>query len=137
MGTVKEIAAYLAQPSIVGPIVSTYKLPEATDGSKDRVLCVRPFGGAGPEFGLGNPGIRREMPAIQILTRGIPFDSDEPETRIQKAFQALPKIQGMLVGGVYYEMIWPQQSPFVFENDAKNRVVWICNFVIKKDVSPP
>jgi hypothetical protein len=104
----------------------------------DKVLVLRPSGGAPGEFGFGVPGLLFENPGLQLFCRGEADDEVEPLGRIRRAYLELCKIQGMILppSNVRYLMLRPQQAPFKFQTDPSRRVEFLVNFLIEKDAHP-
>ena len=127
-----EIAAYLATVSPSLGLIKVGPLP----ATPDVCIAVGGYGGAPPTHGFGTLGIQYEEPGVQLLVRGAPHDSVEPEARAQRVYQAMAKIQGMTLSGTKYLMVRPQQSPFELKRDDQDtRVVFAANFLCEKEPS--
>ena len=98
-------------------------------------LSLMEYGGSAPDLGFGMQGIKHEHASVQLMTRGAPDDYDEPRTRIESAFQALSKIQGLTINGVFYLLVKPKQSPYLFARDDSKRVRFVVNFSVDKEPS--
>lgn len=104
----------------------------------DPDVCAAVFesGGAPPDFGFGQAGIKYENPAVAIWFRGDPHDSAGPHDRIRQAYLELAKIQAENVGSTPYLTVTPLQAPFILRrDDNKRRVIWVFNLLAQKEPS--
>jgi len=116
---------------VVGRDIFIGVLPERPDA----VIGVNESGGQAPEFGFGDDGLKHETPNLQIVVRGARGDYSGPRALIQTIYTELPKIQGETVGGTYYHMVKPSQSPFPMTRDDDARVVFAFNALCTRTVA--
>jgi hypothetical protein len=128
-----ELAAFFETQSlgVRGSSLFVGHLPD----TPDLVLVVYEYGGNPPLHGFGMSGLQYEEPAVQIVTRGVPKDYAEPRARIESAYRLLATVQGMTLSGTSYLFCAPQQSPFLFNRDQKDRVLFAVNAVCQKKLS--
>ena len=131
MALLDELAAYLATVSPSLGLIVKGSMP----ATSDVCLSLQEYGGAPPTTGFGTPGLQYEMPGVQILARGVAHDYQEPRARIERAYQALAKVQGTTLSGTKYLMVRPQQSPFLLERDGNERCVFAVNCLAEKEPS--
>ena len=134
-GMLTEVGTYLA---------AQLTLTKATDlfegimpPSPDACLSINDFPGAASTLGFGvTTGVQLENPGLQVLTRGEAGDYDTPRNQAHNARQALAKVQGMTLSGTDYELIIPQQSPFILDRDDDDeRIVFAFNCRVRKEPS--
>lgn len=136
-----EIAAHLAAaPDSVGTVGQTIHkgtLPEPEPNQTvGTMVAVYEYGGGPPNGGFSNPGLRDEMPGVQVVVRGgTPRDYNTPRTVAETIYKKLAKVQATTLSGTRYRMIKPQQSPFLLERDGNGRVKIACNFMCEKEMS--
>jgi len=99
------------------------------------VIGVNETGGMAPEFGFSSPGLKYETPNLQIVVRGERGDYAGPRARIEAIYLALAEIQGETVGGTYYHMVKPSQTPFELTRDDDARIVFAFNALCKRTVA--
>lgn len=139
MGVLNEVAAKLAALGLgtVGTDIHMGSLP----ATPDVAIAVQEYGGMSGEMGFGTPGIRTEIPALQILVRGVPHDYAGPRVRAETAYQGLARVEAETLsaglGGTsaFYESIHPQQPPFELRRDGNQRVEIAFNVTCRKDLS--
>jgi hypothetical protein len=126
-----EIRAFLLTQGFVSASLFIGTMPDLPDAC----AALYEYGGAPPTKGFGVPGLKYEMPGVQIVTRGAAWDYTGPRDQIEIAFKKLPTIQAMTLSGTKYLMLRPQHSPYLLERDAKNRVKFTCSFLAEKELS--
>lgn len=139
MAFLNEIATKLAALGVgtVGSTLYIGILPETPDAC----TSIFEYGGLGPDFKIGTTGIDFETPAVQVICRGVAWDYATPRANISTAYTGLAAVEAATLtsssGGTsaFYHWIHPQQSPFIMERDANNRVLFACNFLCEKDLS--
>lgn len=92
------------------------RMPEAPDS----LLALDLTGSGAPLYVANVPGVAYEIPIVQVVARDRDYDS--AYARAHAAYNRLAPVHGLYVNGVYYENIWPQQSPFVMGYDAADRI---------------
>lgn len=127
---VDEIAAYLGT---ITPTLGTI-VKRKSPATPNAVMVVLRYGGLPPEHQFGSPGFKRENIGIQIRARGEEGVSLEPEQRILRAFEAIGKIQAMTLSGTKHFIALPQQSPYLLEEDANKRSIYVFNFILYKEL---
>lgn len=131
-----QIQAYLAllNPSI-GPI---YKLK--TPDAPDIVNVILFSGGDSPDGEFGFSGMPWLTPGLILRTRGAKDQEQEPLDRMMRIFDHVLKIQALNItdaatGKTYrWEIVRPDQMPFIFERDALARTVWTSNWSMRAHV---
>ena len=126
-----EVHNYLAGLSPTLGLIVKGTMP----ATPDVCLSLFEYGGAPANMGFNVAGVQHEMPGLQVVTRGAPEDYVEPRNRIERAYQALAKIQGSTVQGTQYLMVKPQQAVFLLDRDESKRVRFVVNFLCEKEPS--
>jgi hypothetical protein len=91
--------------------------------------------GLEPQPGFGVVGIQHERPGIQVRFRGEKRDSATPYASAQAAYRLLIESWGTELSGTQYLTLTPSQSPYILERDANNRVIWVFNALLEKELS--
>lgn len=134
MGLTTEVMNYLVSLGYGTPGTNLWR--GILQDTPDVAMAIYQYGGAGSTPGFNVPGVKEDMPGIQIKTRGIAFDYDGPEVRCLNAARDLVKVQAQLLSGTKYRMIRMQQSvPSVFERDTKNRVIFVISLLAEREVA--
>lgn len=131
MTVLSEIRAFLIANGFASATLFIGTMPDLPDAC----AALYEYGGGSPSKAFGFPGLRYEMPGVQIITRGIAWDYTGPRDQIEVAFKKLPTIQGATLSGTRYLMLRPQHSPYMLERDAKNRLRFTCSFLAEKELS--
>lgn len=128
-----ELSARITSQSLVntGYTVFTGYLPP----SPHLAIALYETGGTGMErfFGGSAPVDRA---GLQVVVRGAPQDYATPRRQMEKLYQGLSDWTAFTQSGVRYLNFVPLQSPFVFNRDETERVVFAVNFLVWKELSP-
>ena len=127
-----EIKTRLTAEGLVatGYTVLRGKMP----ATPDKVIVLREGGGAGLERFMGSASI--EQPALQVLVRGAAFDYDGPRQVIERIYQAAQGWGAFAVSGVRYLGLTALQAPNKLREDENERVEFVVNFFVQKELSP-
>ena len=133
MSVADEIIALLATGSIGVYEVDLFKnrMPE----TPNTCGCVFDTAGVAPQAGFGVAGIQHETPGVQIRFRGEKRQSAEPYAKAQSAYRLLMANWGAVLSNTQYLTLKPLQSPFILERDGNERVVWVFNALLEKELS--
>lgn len=132
MATIAEVTAYLVSAGVataVGTDLFEDALPET---SPDTAMAVVMTGGRSSEKEFGSPGIGREFPQMQFLSRAVSFDT--ARANAQAAHDALGRVDAESLSSVFYESVNPS-PPFLLKVDDNRRPVYVLNASIIKDLS--
>jgi minor capsid protein len=80
------------------------------------------------------PGLGWELPSVQVLVRGAPYDYAGARTWAQDIFVALGTVKNQTLSGTYYFWISPHQSVFKLRDDDYARPIVTCQFTCAKAV---
>jgi hypothetical protein len=127
-----EISARLSSESLVttGYTVVRGKVP----ATPDKVIVLRETGGAGPERFLGGSA-SVEQPALQVIVRGAKHDYDGPRLQIEQIYQAAMGWGAFTASSVRYLGLTPLQAPTKLRDDENERVEFVVNFLVQKELS--
>lgn len=127
---VDDIASLIATDGFGTLSVDLFRgdLPPSPDG----VAAVNEYpGGAAVTF-FGTRSIN-ERPRVQILVRGVAYDSQTPRLRIERIYQALMDRGAFTVNSTRYMALEPVQPPFPMGKDDNKRWVYAVNFAVTKE----
>lgn len=122
---VRDIAQLLQNAGVgtLGVDIFLGQLP----ASPDNVVAIFEYTGEPPEL---HSNI--EFPSVQVLVRDNGYNAGR--LRIGQAQSTLHGVHETLVNGKRYLLIKANQSPAFLERDGNNRVIFIINFTIFKEV---
>lgn len=128
MALLDELATYVEGAGVTNVFKGV--LPE----SPDACVALLETGGLPSRHTMsGGPGSAiTERPGVQVLVRGAARDYQEPRTRARTVFNRLDGTANTDLSGVRYLSIFAEQSPFLVDRDANERVVIGFNCLVEK-----
>jgi hypothetical protein len=134
MAFLDEIATRVA--TAIGGTVGTNVFKGSMPNDPDACVAVYEYGGRAADHGFGVvTKVQHEHPAVQVLVRGIADDYSTPRTTAETIRNSLAQVQATTLSGVFYLLITPAQSPFLFKRDENERVYIACNYNCDKEPS--
>lgn len=127
-----EIHTRLTDQSLVttGFTVSRGKMLD----SPDKVIALYEASGVAPDRFLGSTATL-DNASLQVVVRGEPRDYETPRLQIERIYQAMCDWGAFTASGVRYTGIMPLQSPFFFQRDQNERILFAVNFLVSKAFS--
>lgn len=95
------------------------------DSPNDIITIYQTPGLPGDEI-FNDPGIRYEHPGLQIKNRSADYNTGM--TKAEELYRLL-QLTNVILGGRLYQRIMPTHNPFLLERDAKQRSVFITNYL--------
>jgi len=134
-----DVAAYL-ETAGVGTVVTTWTgtgtgsdiFTGQMPADCDEGLLLSEFGGAPPEFDLGDAGVHYERPLFQVYCRHTVRVTGR--ALIEAAYVALASVVNQTLGSTKYLRIEPIGQPAQVNppQDAQGRWEWFANFHAEK-----
>ena len=125
--TVDEVLAHLAANG--HPNGGKGNLP----GTPDDAFACWEYGGSEGEHVKGQAAPTIEKPRIQVIVRSKFYDT--ARLKAERIYRLLNGFSGSL-GGVAYFDIRALQPPYYLDRDDLNRVRFVWNMKVKKELSP-
>lgn len=98
----------------------------------DELICVFQYRGRPPEYVQESYMPIAEYPQIQIVTRS--YDPERAEELAYKAWRAIAAITNATLSGTRYRSIRPDASPALLGRDASERILFVFNAAVDKEV---
>lgn len=117
--------AQLLQTGGIGTLGADLFLGQLPD-SPDNCVAVFEYAGGPPDLHWGG-----EYPGLQVLVRNKSYEAGR--AKIEAAKNVLHGLAETKVNNHRYLLIRANQSPFLLERDASDRVVFVCNFSVIKE----
>jgi hypothetical protein len=102
--------------------------------SQDAITALVETPGFPPEYIHNDVVPSREMPVVQILTRGAPYDYATARAWAQDLWLALGSIRNQTLSGTFYLGVQPIQAVFKLRDDDYARPIMTCQFRCDKSV---
>ncbi len=127
-----ELASYLASNG--GGTVYVGDLP-AED--PDTASALKIYGGLTSDVKFGNPGIYREWPAIQVVSRGAQRDQVSAYTQAKVVHDLLTNLNlpQVINGTRYYTLSVRTPISAILGKDERDRYLYSFNIMVQKDPS--
>lgn len=127
----EEIGAYL-QANGEG-VVNTTLFFSGLPDSPDLAASFWEYGGEAPAHVKDQAGAVYEIPRFQVITRAKNYS--QARAWAERIYRLLDGFSGG-IEGVHYASIRALQSPFFLDRDEKNRPRIVCNYQVRKELSP-
>lgn len=128
VGTKLAAATIPTQDLTLGTNLFLGRLPE----SPDTCVAIYQFAGLGPMDQLGTAAPNLEVPSLQVRCRATSYAT--AEALANDIWGVLVVILNETLTSTRYLRIEPQQSPFPLERDTQDRVIFIANYNVTKEV---
>ena len=133
-----DLGTYL-QAEGLGTLATTLfigGLPVDAPGAStpDAITALVGTPGRPPEYVHDAPGVSREMPTLQTLTRGAPYDFAAAEAWAMQIWLAFGRIRNQWLSGTWYLGVRPLHSVWKLREDDYARPLFTAQFLIDKSV---
>ena len=133
MGLLDEIGQLLEDNGL-GTQATDLFIGDTPQEAPDTVTTVVESSGGPPLFAHDIVGVNVEQPSFQIYTRAGRYDV--ARLRNEDIFIFLNKQVNVTLSGTVYPRIIAQQSPFSIGRDDNHRAEIVCNYSVRKGISP-
>lgn len=115
------------------------QLPDAALGAitvPDVAAVLNEYGSVAPSTRFGQPGVWREQPRVQVMTRSNPRDPVSGRRRLETIYRTLTAMPMLMtINGIQYYVVRALQSPFWLKVDDRWRHLHVVNLEFVKDPS--
>jgi len=133
MGMLDEIGQLLEDNGL-GTQATDLFLGDTPQEAPDEVTTVVETSGLPPLFAHDVVGFNIEQPSFQIYNRAPRYDT--ARLNAENVFIFLNKQVNVTLSGTFYPRIVAQQSPFSLDRDDNHRAQIVCNYSVRKGLSP-
>lgn len=128
IGTKLAAATISTQDLTLGTNLFLGRLPE----SPDTCVAIYQFAGLSPIDQLGSAAPNLEVPSLQVRCRATSYAT--AEALANDVWGVLVLILNQTLTSTRYLRIEAQQSPFPLERDTQDRVIFVSNYNVIKEV---
>lgn len=101
--------------------------------SPDACIAVYEYAGREPERTFtATPTVRR--PRVQAVIRAAKEAYAAAESKARSVWSALESVVGVTINGKLYHSVMALQDPFFLRRDEKERIYFVCNFEVTREV---
>ncbi len=99
----------------------------------DTCVTLYETGGRAAEDFFGDGTVpAMERPSVQMRVRASGYST--ASALAGDVWQALTKVSNDTLSGTLYQRVMPLQSPFAFDRDDRDRMVFVANFTVLRNV---
>lgn len=130
MSVIDELATYLSANG--GGSVFAGPIPSEPDTASALLL----YGGLKSLVKFGGPGIYREQPTFQVISRGPQDDQAAAYTQAKLVHDILTNLNlPLLIGGVRYYTLTVRIPARLLQQDEQSRYIFVASMGVMKDPS--
>ena len=128
IGTKLAAATISTQDLTLGTNLFLGRLPE----SPDTCVAIYQYAGLRPIDQLGTAAPNLEQPSLQVRCRATSYAT--AEALANDIWGVLVVILNQTLTSTRYLRVEPQQSPFPLERDTQDRIIFVANYNVTKEV---
>jgi hypothetical protein len=128
IGTKLAAATISTQDLTLGTNLFLGRLPE----SPDTCVAIYQYAGLRPLDQLGTAAPNLEQPSLQVRCRATSYAT--AEALANDIWGVLVVILNQTLTSTRYLRVEPQQSPFPLERDTQDRIIFVANYNVTKEV---